>query len=121
VLLKRTPDKALLAQRHKAKLVKKYLGKAKRSMSDTTDFYVALEAALHNYVKARLHIQTADFSKEKMENLLTKKGVDDETVALFIRILTNCEFARYTPSSKSSMEQDYATAVEAITQMDKQF
>ena len=121
VLRKRTPDKALLAQRHKAKLVKKYLGKAKRSMSDTTDFYVALEAALHNYVKARLHIQTADFSKEKMENLLTEKGVDDETVALFIRILTNCEFARYTPSSKSSMEQDYATAVEAITQMDKQF
>jgi hypothetical protein len=118
---KRTPDAALLAQRHKAKLVKKYLGKAKRSMSDATDFYVALEAALHNYVKARLHIQTAEFSKEKMERLLTEKGVDDQTVALFIKLLTNCEFARYTPSSRSSMEQDYATAVEAITQMDKQF
>ena len=120
-LRKRTPDAALVAQRHKAKLVKKYLGKAKRNMSDATDFYVALEAALHNYVKARLHIQTADFSKEKMENLLTEKGVDTQTVALFIRVLTNCEFARYTPSSRSSMEQDYATAVEAITQMDKQF
>lgn len=120
-LRKRTPDAALVAQRHKAKLVKKYLGKAKSNMSDATDFYVALEAALHNYVKARLHIQTADFSKEKMENLLTEKGVDTQTVALFIRVLTNCEFARYTPSSRSSMEQDYATAVEAITQMDKQF
>ena len=56
-----------------------------------------------------------------MDSLLTEKGVDTQTVALFIRVLTNCEFARYTPSSKSSMEQDYATAVEAITQMDKQF
>ena len=121
LLRKRTPDAALMAQRHKAKLVKKYLGKAKRNMSDTTDFYVALEAALHNYVKARLRIQTADFSKEKMEALLTEKGVNTETVALFIQVLTNCEFARYTPSSRSSMEQDYATAVEAITQMDKQF
>ncbi len=120
-LRKRAPDATLMAQRHKAKLVKKYLGKAKRNMSDATDFYLALEAALHNYVKARLHIQTADFSKEKMENLLTEKGVDAQTVALFIRVLTNCEFARYTPSSRSSMEQDYATAVEAITQMDKQF
>ncbi len=121
VLRKRTPDAALLAQRHKARLAKKYLGKAKRNMSDATDFYVALEGALHNYVKARLHIQTADFSKEKMEVLLTEKGVDTQTVALFIQVLTNCEFARYTPSSRSSMEQDYATAVEAITQMDKQF
>ena len=121
LLRKRTPDAALMAQRHKAKLAKKYLGKAKRNMSDATDFYVALEGALHNYVKARLHIQTADFSKEKMEALLTEKGVDKQTVALFIQVLTNCEFARYTPSSRSSMEQDYATAVEAITQMDKQF
>ena len=60
-------------------------------------------------------------NKEKMEILLTKKGVDTQTIALFIRVLTNCEFARYTPSSKSSMEQDYNIAVEAITQMDKQF
>lgn len=121
LLRKRTPDATLMAQRHKAKLAKKYLGKAKRNMSDATDFYVALEGALHNYVKARLHIQTADFSKEKMEALLTEKGVDTQTVAPFIQVLTNCEFARYTPSSRSSMEQDYATAVEAITQMDKQF
>lgn len=121
LLRNRVPDAALMAQRHKAKLVKKYLGKAKRNMSNASDFYVALEAALHNYVKARLHIQTSEFSKEKMDSLLTEKGVDTQTVALFIRVLTNCEFARYTPSSKSSMEQDYATAVEAITQMDKQF
>ena len=121
LLRKRTPDAAVLSQRYKAKLAKKYLGKAKRNMSDATDFYVALEGALHNYVKARLHIQTAEFSKEKMEALLNEKGVDTQTVALFIQVLTNCEFARYTPSSRSSMEQDYATAVEAITQMDKQF
>lgn len=121
LLRNRVPYAALMAQRHKAKLVKKYLGKAKRNMSNASDFYVALEAALHNYVKARLHIQTSEFSKEKMDSLLTEKGVDTQTVALFIRVLTNCEFARYTPSSKSSMEQDYATAVEAITQMDKQF
>jgi len=120
LLQKRKPNVARMAQRHNDRLVKKYLGKAKRSMAESADFYVALEAALHNYVKARLHIQTSEFNKEKMEALLTEKGVDTQTVALFIRVLTNCEFARYTPSSRSSMEQDYATAVEAITQMDKQ-
>lgn len=121
LIRKNTPDATLVAQRHNAKLVKKFLGKAKRSMSDSTLFYVALDNALHNYLKSRLQIQTSDFSKEKMEALLRERGVHNDIVSLFIRVLTNCEIARYTPNSRSSMEQDYATAVEAITQMDKQF
>jgi hypothetical protein len=90
-------------------------------MSEAPAFYVSLEAALHNYLKARLQIQTADFSKEKMQKLLSDKGVEEDIVVLFIQVLTNCELVRYAPSSRSSMEQDYETAVTAITQMDKQF
>jgi hypothetical protein len=102
-------------------LVKKFLGKAKKNMSDASAFYVSLEAALHKYLKARLQIQTSDFSKEKMQTLLSDKGVEKDTIGLFVQVLTNCELARYAPSSRSSMEQDYETAVAAITQMDKQF
>jgi len=116
-----TPDATSIERRHKARLVKKFLGKAKKNMSEAPAFYVSLEAALHNYLKARLQIQTADFSKEKMQKLLSDKGVEEDTVVLFIQVLTNCELVRYAPSSRSSMEQDYETAVTAITQMDKQF
>ena len=114
-------DATAIARRHKARLVKKFLGKAKKNMSDASAFYVSLEAALHNYLKARLQIQTSDFSKEKMQTLLSDKGVEKDTIGLFVQVLTNCELARYAPSSRSSMEQDYETAVAAITQMDKQF
>jgi hypothetical protein len=114
------PDAVLAAQKQKARLVKKFLGKAKRSMSESSSFYIALEQALHNYLKVRLQIQTNEFSKEKIKSLLFDKGVDAETADLFIRILTNCELARYTPSTRNSMEQDYQSAVSAITQMDKQ-
>jgi hypothetical protein len=121
IIRSQTPDAIAIARRHKARLVKKFLGKAKKNMSEAAAFYVSLEAALHNYLKARLQIQTDDFSKEKMQTLLSDKGVEKDTVALFIQVLTNCELARYAPSSRSSMEQDYETAVAAITQMDKQF
>lgn len=114
------PDAALAAQKKKARLVKKFLGDAKRSMSESSSFYIALELALHNYLKVRLQIQTNEFSKEKIKALLSKKGVDAETADLFIHVLTNCELARYTPSTRNSMEQDYQSAVAAITQMDKQ-
>ena len=114
------PDAALAAQKKKARLVKKFLGDAKRSMSESNSFYIALELALHNYLKVRLQIQTNEFSKEKIKALLSKKGVDAETADLFIHVLTNCELARYTPSTRNSMEQDYQSAVAAITQMDKQ-
>lgn len=115
------PDETTAAQKHKARLVKKFLGKAKRTMSESNTFYVALEQALHNYLKSRLQIQTNEFSKEKIKTLLSDKGIANETTELFVRVLTHCELARYTPSSRNSMEQDYQTAVAAITQMDKQF
>lgn len=115
------PDETTAAQKHKARLVKKFLGKAKRTMSESNTFYVALEQALHNYLKSRLQIQTNEFSKEKIKILLSDKGIANETTELFVRVLTHCELARYTPSSRNSMEQDYQMAVAAITQMDKQF
>jgi hypothetical protein len=121
IIRSQTPDATAIARRQKARLVKKFLGKAKKNMSEASAFYVSLEAALHNYLKARLQIQTSDFSKEKLQTLLSDKGVEKDTVALFIQVLTNCELARYAPSSRGSMEQDYETAVAAITQMDKQF
>ncbi len=89
-------------------------------MSESSSLYIALELELHNYLKVRLQIQTNEFSKEKIKALLSKKGVDAETADLFIHVLTNCELARYTPSTRNSMEQDYQSAVAAITQMDKQ-
>src|SRR5690606_6036609 len=46
------------------KLAKKYLGEARRSLGEKEAFYIALEKALHNYLKAKLHIETSELSKE---------------------------------------------------------
>lgn len=102
------------------KLTKKYLSEAKNNLGDHEKFYIALERALHNYLRAKLHIQTFDMSKEKIKALLDERNVDPETSGDFIALLSSCEFARYTPSSNVTMQQDYEKAATTISAIDKQ-
>ena len=102
------------------KLARKYLGDAKKSLGDQTAFYLALEKCLHNYLKARLNIQTSEMSKERISQLLQDRGVTVETTAAFLKLLESCEFARYTPSSSDAMQHDYEQASRVILEIDKQ-
>ncbi|MEH6511633.1 MAG: BatD family protein [Maribacter arcticus] len=102
------------------KLARKYLSAAKKELGNKDSFYVALERALHNYLKAKLKIETSDFSKDKIVELLNKKEIETNTIQGFIALLENCEAARYSPFSDVQMQADYETASEVISQMDKQ-
>ena len=102
------------------KLARKYLSAAKKQLGNKDSFYVALERALHNYLKAKLKIETSDFSKDKIVELLHKKEIETITIQGFIALLENCEAARYSPFSDVQMQADYETASEVISQMDKQ-
>ncbi len=102
------------------KLAKKYLSEAKKNLGNQKEFYIAMERALHNYLKAKLHIQTSEMSKDHIKDLLKGKGVQEDTLKDFIGLLESCEFARYTPSSSSAMQQDYDKASKVISAIDKQ-
>jgi hypothetical protein len=102
------------------KLARKYLSEAKKNMGNQVVFYDALERALHNYLKAKLIIETSDFSKEKIADLLLESSVDTLMVDEFVGLLKSCEFARYTPTSNVTIKKDYNKAVEVISAIDKQ-
>ena len=102
------------------KLAKKYLSEAKKNISNPVAFYESLERALHNYLKAKLNIETSEMEKVLISQMLMERKVDPETVEKFIGLLKSCEFARYASSSKASVDQDYSKAVEVISNIDKQ-
>ena len=102
------------------KLARKYLSEAKKNMGDKKHFYVALERALHNYLKAKLKIETNELSKDRIKHLLIKKAVLKSDVLIFLALLESCELARYTPFSDSDMVRDYGGASETINRLDKQ-
>ncbi|WP_318310796.1 BatD family protein [Flagellimonas crocea] len=102
------------------RLARKYLSTAKKELGNKEAFYVALEKGLHNYLKAKLHIETSEFSKDKITSILSGKNVENEDIEGFIRLLTSCEMARYSPFSNVQMQQDYDRASEVISNLDKQ-
>ncbi|SDX60993.1 Oxygen tolerance [Lutibacter oricola] len=101
------------------KLAKKYLSQAKKQLGNQEQFYIALEKALHNFLKAKLLVETSDISKEKISEILRDKGVETTTIKEFIDVLNDCDFARYTPTTNVMMEQEFEKAKEVITKIDK--
>ena len=102
------------------RLARKYLSAAKKSLGQKERFYNALERALHNYLKSKLHLETSEFNKEKIRELLGDKNIGSETLEGFILLLTSCEIARYTPLSAVDMQNDYVKAAQVINALDKQ-
>ncbi|WP_121314953.1 BatD family protein [Flavobacterium sp. 102] len=101
-------------------LAKKYLGEAKKYLANKEPFYIALEKAMHNFLKAKLNIETSEMSKEKISEILQSRSAKPETISEFIALTENCEFARYAPSSETSIQQDYDKAVNIISALEKQ-
>ena len=101
------------------KLARKYLSEAKKQLGSQEAFYIALEKALHNFLKAKLHIETSDISKEKISEILQNKGVEASTITEFIAVLNDCDFARYTPTTNVMMKQEFEKAKNVITKIDK--
>ena len=101
-------------------LAKKYLGEAKKHLGNKEPFYIALEKAMHNFLKAKLNIETSEMSKEKISEILQSRSAQPETVSEFIALTENCEFARYAPSSETAIQLDYDKAVSIISALEKQ-
>lgn len=102
------------------RLAKKYLTEAKLHLTNPVSFYVALEKALHNFLKAKLKIETSEMSKDKIREVLEQKGAQPTTISEFIHLTENCEFARYAPSSTGAVQDDYTRAVATISELEKQ-
>ena len=117
---KRNSDIIGRKQRKAERLAKKYLSEAQKQLGKKEAFYEALERALHNYLKAKLSIEIADISKEKITEILLQKTVDKNTIKQFIEVLKASDFARYTPITNTEMKQEFERAKQVIVQLDKQ-
>lgn len=116
----RNSDLVGVKQRKADRLAKKYLSDAKKQLGNKEGFYIALEKALHNYLKAKLQIETTDISKDKITKILLSKNVDQKDIKEFITVLDDCDFARYTPITDVMMHDEFEKAKQVIIALDKQ-
>ena len=102
------------------RLAKKYLSKAQKQLGKKEPFYEALERALHNYLKAKLGIETAEISKERITEILENKNIETTTINQFIEVLKHSDMARYSQITNTEMEAEFERAKQVIVQLDKQ-
>ena len=116
----RNEDVTKQKQRRAEQLTKKYLSSAKKHFDDQAQFYEVLERALHNYLKAKLKIETTELSKSKIKNLLHQNSVDKKTALEYVEVIESCERARYSPESLVNIRDDFKNASSLIGKIDRQ-
>ncbi len=120
LLFDRKSDPISKQQKTANRLAKKFLSAAKKQINQPSAFYLALEKGLHTYLKAKLKIETIEFSKDKIQELLHHHGVGNKIIQEFIALLSNCEKARYGLGLTGNMAEDFEIASRIMVQLDKQ-
>lgn len=86
---------------------------------DTGKFYDEVLRALWGYVGDKFNMSQESLNKENIEQSLTSRQVPDEQIQQFMKVLNDCEFARYAPGDvNENMENVYNSAISAISKME---
>ena len=119
-ILNKTEDLVIRKQKRAQQLARKYLSSAKKVIHDQAKFYEALERALHNYLKAKLKIETTELSKSKIQKLLNDKGIEKQISLEYVEVIENCERARYAQGSSINIKEDLERSSDLISKIDRQ-
>jgi hypothetical protein len=121
--IRRNADIARVKNRKANKLARKRLKNANGYLkkNDKEKFYEEILRACWGYLADKLNIPLAELSRERTLEELDNRGVDQETTDKLFKLIDDCEFARYAPSSvEQNMGSLYDEAVLIITKLEKQ-
>ncbi|MBL4752656.1 MAG: protein BatD [Flavobacteriales bacterium] len=118
----RNKDIVQVRRRGAGKMAKKSLARAKALLNkDKAQFYQEVLKGLWGYLGMKLSVDTVDMSKEAIKAALSSKSVSDETIAIMISVLDQCEFAQYAPEGQGTdMGDVYAEAARVIEKIENE-
>lgn len=89
--------------------------------NQSEQFYEAVIKALWGYLSDKLTIPLADLNREKASDSLLEKGMEPEVITELMKIIDDCEFARYAPAAYSgTMNEVYDGAAKVMGIFEKQ-
>ena len=124
IFRKRAVDNADLGKmrgKKASKVANKRLRKASQLLQHNEQgaFYDEVLRALWGYVGDKFNMSQESLNKENIEQSLASRQVPAEQIQQFIKVLNDCEFARYAPGdANENMGNVYNSAIEAITKME---
>ena len=95
--------------------INKMIDSAKKSIGDKILFYDKIEKVIIKSLLVKFSIRMDSLNKEKIQQIGHEKGLSKDDVLLIIKIIENCEKARYSRSSDSIMNKDLEIAKKVIS------
>ena len=94
--------------------INKMIESAKDLIGDKILFYDKIEKAIIKSLIVKFSIRMESLNKDKIEQIGEEKGLSRNDITLIIRLIENCEKARYSQSSDSIMNKDLEYARKSI-------
>ena len=92
----------------------KMIDSAKDAIGDKILFYDKIEKAIIKSLIVKFSIRMESLNKEKIQQIGQEKGLLRNDITLIIKLIENCEKAKYSQSSDSIMNKDLENARKAI-------
>ena len=82
-------------------------------------FYDEVLKTLWGYISDKLSIPVSDLSKDNIEDNLINYKVDESLIKEFLKVLNECEFARFAPGDETqAMDKVYSSVLKIISDME---
>ena len=101
--------------RNEERKINKMIDSAKESIGDKVTFYDKIEKAIIKSIMVKFSIRMESLNKEKIQQIGQEKGLIKDDVLLIIKLIENCEKAKYSRSSNSLMNKDLESAKQVIS------
>lgn len=86
---------------------------------DQNKFYDEVLRAMWGYIGDKFNMSQESLSKDNISESLASRNVPEELTQQFIKVLNDCEFARYAPGdANENMGHLYNSAIETISKME---
>ena len=95
--------------------INKMIDSAKESIGDKVLFYDKIEKAIIKSLIVKFSIRMDSLNKEKIQQIGRDKGLSKDDVLLIIKLIENCEKAKYSRSSDSIMNKDLEISKKVIS------
>ncbi len=115
-------DQRRVRNRKANKVARKRLKKAGSYLktNDKAGFYEEVLRAMWGYLSDKMLLPLSDLTRESAAAALESQGISKDLIERLLRVIDQCEFARYAPEGESgAMDKLYKEAVEVISELEE--
>ena len=120
---KNDANPVLRKYRKSLRIAQKRLKNAQKHLENSQKelFFEEIEKSLWTYFSNKFNVNSADLSKETINEFFTKNNISEKASKSFTSIIEKCEFCRFAPSSLDAedMNKVYELATKVIVEVEQ--